>query len=823
MLYSLTRIFHNLKRHFPVYLLFSLQFAIGILILCSTLNVLITLQKDLKAKQEEMEVGNALEIITNAYAQDDIPSIPTSMNQCMGVSYDIYLKLAEKYKEDFTFQYGVDTSHISAAVFNTEDESFQLIPPINVWFVNEEVFQDYFDTPMNRDTMYAGENAYAALLQIKEWTSKPEQYSFMDVPDNVLWVENGEYTVAHKDVYQLSPMPPTEKKDIKASLPSTWFMHNADAVEGVDYVTVTLSDCVFLPLSSLPTLEEFIDTLPWQDEEFKQSCGTMGPYHNLLKVQFKNQNFKTETLSELLSYLMHETHMTETGMTVEFTLDESLLEQLQSAENIKAAILDYLIMSVSILLVVMLGTTGLFLIFLYRRKKQMAVAVAYGSTKHRLFGELFTEIFLITGFGAALGLWALRFTTEFSKSFYAEAVFQSSCIVIAFILAVLTALFTSTLAFAGVGEIAPAKILKEFCFEPTHKKLLNVFVILSVAVGFLFPVYSISYMNYVEKNYGTPPFQDLEHTVVADFFRKPEKENVTEETMLKWSNQINKAGFFARYETIAEYNGASFVYNVSGCNSDFLEISNTTLVSGRFPTKAEMETGARVCLATSTSGHGYKIGTTVTIGGTDFEIIGIFRDIRLYSGLLIPYQALYPMLDEKPIQHKAYLLTNVEPDIGMMENRVRSTTSQMLFVSSGADSEIPMLERYQELITKDFKNSFVILLFSLISFTLIIAGKMLNEQYLLGVKTAVGATKFQLFLDLLFRNFLLIQTGVAITLLAYQYLFLLNDSDSFGLFDGTVVAITEILCFLMTLFSTCVALLPILKRPVTELFQNSQD
>lgn len=823
MLYSLTRIFHNLKRHFPVYLLFSLQFAVGILILCSTLNVLITLQKDLKAKQEEMDSGNTIEIITDAYAQDGIPTVPTSMKQCMGVSYDVYLKLAEKYKEDFTFQYGVDMSCISAAVFNAEDESFQLIPTINVWFVNDELFQDYFGMPMKQDTMYAGENAYESLLQLKEWTSKPEQYSFMSMPDNVLWVENGEYTVAHKDIYQLSNMPSTEKEDIKASLPAIWFMHNADAVEGVDYVTITLSDCVFLPISALPTFEGLVDSLNWQDEEFKQSYGTMGPYHNLLKVQYKNQNFKTETLSEMLSYLMRETHMTEAGMTVEFTLDESLLEQLQLAENIKADISDYLIMAVSILLVVMLGTTGLFLIFLYRRKKQIAVAIAYGFTRCRLFGELFTEIFLITGFGTTLGLWALRFTTEFSKSFYAEAVFQNSCIVIAFIIAAVTALFTSTLAFAGVGEIAPAKILKEFCLGPTHKKLLNVFVILSVAVGFLFPVYSISYMNYVEKNYGTPPFQDLEHTVVADFLMKAEEESATEETMLKWNEQIKKAGFFARYETITEYNGDSFVNNVSGCNSDFFEVSNTTLVSGRFPTKEEMENGAKVCLATCTSGHSYKVGTTVTIGGTDFEIIGIFRDIRLYSGLLIPYQALYPMLDEKSIQHKAYLLTDAEPDISIIESKVRSVAEQTMFVSSGADSEVPMLERYQELITKDFKKSLVILLFSLISFTLIIAGRMLNEQYVLGVKAAVGATTFQLFSDLLFRNFLLIQTGVAITLLVYRYLFLLNDSDSFGLFDGTVVAITEIICFLMTLFATCVALIPILKKPVTELFQNSHD
>lgn len=365
--------------------------------------------------------------------------------------------------------------------------------------------------------------------------------------------------------------------------------------------------------------------------------------------------------------------------------------------------------------------------------------------------------------------------------------------------------------------------IKNVILGLAHKKLLNALVILSVAVGFLFPVYSISFMNYVEKNYGTPPFKDIEHTVVADVFMEAEEESIMEEKMLQWNEQITKAGFFVTYETVTEYKGDSFVGYATGCTSDFLGMRNTILVDGRFPTEEEMETGAKVCLVKSSSGRNYKIGSMINVGGTEFEIIGSFRDIRLFAGVLMPYKSLYPMVEKKTLQSVAYLQTEGEPDVSKIKSDIRSAVERVQYVESAADSEVPMMKQYEEYITKDFKQSSVILLFSIISFTLIIAGRMLNEQYVLGVKTAVGATRVQLFFDLLLQNYLLIQIGAAITLLAYQCLFMINDSEEFGLFDGTVVGIVEIACVAMTLFATCIAFIPILRQPVNALFRSSQE
>lgn len=456
MIYSLKRIIHNLKRHLTVYLLFIVQFAAGTLILCSALNVLFTAKKELKTQQKEMAAEHAIELVAQSYFDPETEWVEQeSLKQGMPVSYDTYLKLVEKYKEDFTFQYAVETHYIAGMVHNMEEDSVNPIPEVNVWFVNDEVFEAYFGISMEQNKIYAGENAYKVLCELKQWSNTPEQYQFMYAPDNVIWVENGEYTIAHKDTFELMAMPPSEKTQIEPSIPN---LHLYSAPLEDEYYRPDLVDCIFIPMSEFPVYEEFNDALDWNGElkDYR-----MQSFNTLQKAQYKSQDYKVETISEMLNFLAKESHMKERGAKVEFTLNQKQIEMQEFVEYLSDCLSDYLVMALSVLLVVMLGTTGLFLIFLYRRKKQMAVAIAYGATRGRLFLELFTEIFLITGIGAGLGLSALGLTADFFHSFYAGTTFQISCFVIIFLIAVGTSLFTALFAFAGVGEIAPAKILKE--------------------------------------------------------------------------------------------------------------------------------------------------------------------------------------------------------------------------------------------------------------------------------------------------------------------------------------------------------------------------
>lgn len=59
---------------------------------------------------------------------------------------------------------------------------------------------------------------------------------------------------------------------------------------------------------------------------------------------------------------------------------------------------------------------------------------------------------------------------------------------------------------------------------------------------------------------------------------------------------------------------------------------------------------------------------------------------------------------------------------------------------------------------------FFVLLFGIISFIFIIAGKVAEEEYSIGVKMAIGASKNTVFFELFIQSILLIMIGIGFVL-----------------------------------------------------------
>lgn len=65
------------------------------------------------------------------------------------------------------------------------------------------------------------------------------------------------------------------------------------------------------------------------------------------------------------------------------------------------------------------------------------------------------------------------------------------------------------------------------------------------------------------------------------------------------------------------------------------------------------------------------VGTTIKIGGEDFEIVGAVRDIKIYGRAIIPYKAMLPFIEDDYTQYKAYLLCQDEPPMSTIDTAVR--------------------------------------------------------------------------------------------------------------------------------------------------------
>lgn len=375
--------------------------------------------------------------------------------------------------------------------------------------------------------------------------------------------------------------------------------------------------------------------------------------------------------------------------------------------------------------------------------------------------------------------------------------------------------------------------MKQFVFAVKNawrgifsKKLLSGIVISAMAVGLIFPIIIFSQINFFSENYGFPYYNDIERTVVAEF-NCP----VTDEASIKrcaeaWGS-VNSVGFFATHTATLEYGGKSYLGNVAGYNGEYTEIGKTVLLDGRFLTEEELETGAKVCLALSGAGRSYgkslRVGSRITVAGTEFEIVGTVRDNKVYGGLMIPYKAMCDWLDGSTLQFRAYLQTRGEPDIKEINSAMlKSENIDKIDLRTAVCVQEELFSRVADIFKQKLLLGAVAAVFSMLSFTLIIAGKALNEQYVLGVKTLMGATKSQLFLELLLQNFILIEIASVIAMTVSAVV--IRAASGFeALFDGSVITAAEALCVLMTFFTTSAAFIPLLKGSVCDLLKNSND
>lgn len=369
-------------------------------------------------------------------------------------------------------------------------------------------------------------------------------------------------------------------------------------------------------------------------------------------------------------------------------------------------------------------------------------------------------------------------------------------------------------------------VLKNAWHGIFSKKLLSGIVIAAMAVGLIFPAIILSQINFYYQNYGVPYYNDMEHTAVAEFYGPLMDESGMKLRMASWGSNVKNAGFFATYSTTFEYNGSSYLSNVSGYSKEYMEIGKTVLVDGRFLTQEEFDSGAKVCLSMESrrvDGKPIKVGDTITIAGTDFKIVGIIRDNKSYGSAFISYHALYDWLKDANVQYKAYLQTQGEPDMdGINHSLLTSKDIEKIDLHTAAEAQEDLLSKVGDMYKQKLLLGAVMLLFSMISFALIIAGKTLNEQYVLGVKTAMGATKGQLFWDLALQNFILIEIASILAMLFSSILSQLIPGLD-GLFGGPVVIAIEALCVVITFFITAAAFIPVCKGSVCDLLKNSND
>lgn len=314
--------------------------------------------------------------------------------------------------------------------------------------------------------------------------------------------------------------------------------------------------------------------------------------------------------------------------------------------------------------------------------------------------------------------------------------------------------------------------IKNACLRICYQKTISFIIILSIAIGMIFPLAAFAMTNDLLQNIKASEYMDEEHTVIAEFFSPFEIKEKIDGKLKYVTRDIQQFGYLARYESVVTWKGKDMACSATGATLSYFDLENYTMVEGKLFDKEQEESGANVCILKKDGTlwkKGAKTGDSIEINGIKFKIIGEIRDPKLYGGIILPYNSLNRFLEnnKKQIQYKALFLTEKLADTDKISENIKKADMKLLSVITALEGQSIFLKSAKEVITKNIILGLFVLLFGAISFIFIIVGKVSEEQYSIGVKMSLGASKGMIYMELFFQNMILIIAAILIDIACF--------------------------------------------------------
>lgn len=423
MRYSISRVFTQLRVHWKTYLVFILEFAIGVAILTSSFNILLTSKEVLQAQKNSI-AGQSITV--TCLTDLDYQPLP---DEPFPITFQDYLHMRQKYGRELNFSY---TAYVHNLLFLKNEEfifgkSTQFIQPC-CFFMDDAMFQELFGYSREPGKAYAGGEALAGLNFA---SANPEKVSPNDQEMNLDWLSvksGGTVQISGRDSFQL-----TELKNPK-NLVGLEFGGLYTSKED----SIAIERCVIFPAEAV----ELLHNVPVDNK------------HSILRMKYKDGQFEVNVIPSLLSDL------SQGHPHYHFTVADKFLTMEKSMDEMNTDSVLLLWVSAAIMAIVMIGMIGILLIFLYRRKKSMAIAIAFGSTFTRLALELLLETVIVFELGSVLGLTAAYFITPLTNGLYANTAFHPVCVWWILGIAAIAAIIASAAGLIGNKKLSPIQILR---------------------------------------------------------------------------------------------------------------------------------------------------------------------------------------------------------------------------------------------------------------------------------------------------------------------------------------------------------------------------
>lgn len=287
-----------------------------------------------------------------------------------------------------------------------------------------------------------------------------------------------------------------------------------------------------------------------------------------------------------------------------------------------------------------------------------------------------------------------------------------------------------------------------------YQKKRYILYVLSFYVGLLLPAFCIANIRSVNRVIHYTTFEHMEESVqiswFSDCFDYSELEgNGTvsasiEEDFVQWNHEY---------------------VSVKGIDEQYCY--PLPEVIGRTFDEQEFQEGRKVCLLSKdiADEYGYKLKNKITIQGTEFRIVGLIDDDIYTSAIMIPYQSLRQLYEEREIlQFEGTFFIDEdrkEEEIEAILKQIQTSdeNAEILDVTDGQDLyENAQYTKNQWRMVRG-TVAVVALIFFLLNEMIVLTEKVEKERNMVGVNRAVGASKREMSLSFFFET-------MAITLVA---------------------------------------------------------
>lgn len=356
MRYSMKRILRNLCHSWLLYLLIAAHFMLGAGLFIICMNFRMTSRELLsESKKKSME------------SLIPVTEINGISEYGYGISYDTYLRLStdEAYEDLemlFTEMYGGAFGY-----FKSEDDG--MMRNMDVYFMNDALFDELYHIPRKKDIIYVGKQAYDTLLVAAEMIKCKDDPSFF------LYIQGEEMYIEGETLFVAGEA------------------YSYEVVE--DALMPTDDDPEYMPSMTYALIfpvEDAYDTMP--------HSGDGNPYRSFLFYRYRNADWRGDLISSQLREINEAT--TSTGY---FIVQDEYKELKRQLDDFRYDMDRWMMAAVSVLLLAGVGCMGSMFLLLNKRRHLIAVSVAYGSTMRRITVETITETMIVLAAGGVLGIW----------------------------------------------------------------------------------------------------------------------------------------------------------------------------------------------------------------------------------------------------------------------------------------------------------------------------------------------------------------------------------------------------------------------------------